>query len=41
MSDISPHDVLTATSAATWNDQTHQIQVTGAPTAVIHTGPGK
>jgi hypothetical protein len=34
-------DVLTATSAATWNDQTHQIQVTGAPTAVIHTGSGK
>lgn len=34
-------DVLTATAGATWNDSTHQMQVTGAPTAVIHTGSGK
>jgi len=34
-------DVMTVTSAATWNDQTHQVQVTGAPTAVIHTAGNK
>lgn len=34
-------DVMTVTAAATWDSRTHTIQVTGAPTAVIHTGPGK
>ena len=30
-------DVMAVTSAATWDSATHQLQVTGAPTAVIHT----
>jgi hypothetical protein len=30
-------DVMTVTSAATWDSSTHQLQVSGAPTAVIHT----
>lgn len=34
-------DVMTVTSAATWNSSTHQIEVTGAPTAVIHTAANK
>lgn len=34
-------DVLTVTAGATWDDVTHTLKVTGAPTAVIHTGPGK
>jgi hypothetical protein len=34
-------DVMTVTSAATWDSTTHTIDVTGAPTAVIHTAAGK
>lgn len=34
-------DVMTVTSAATWDRATHTLKVTGAPTAVIHTGKGK
>ena len=34
-------DVMTVTAGATWDSRTHTLQVTGAPTAVIHTGPGK
>jgi hypothetical protein len=34
-------DVMTVTSAATWDKTTHTITVSGAPTAVIHTAPGK
>lgn len=34
-------DVMTVTSAATWDRSTHTLKVTGAPTAVIHAGPGK
>ena len=34
-------DVMTVTSAATWDRTTHTIVVSGAPTAVIHTAPSK
>ena len=34
-------DVMTVAAGATWNSSTHQLQVTGAPTAVIHTAPTK
>ena len=34
-------DVMTVTSAATWNKATHTIAVSGAPTAVIHTSANK
>jgi hypothetical protein len=34
-------DVMTVTSAATWNKTTHTITVSGAPTAVIHTSANK
>ena len=34
-------DVMTVTSAATWNKATHTITVSGAPTAVIHTAANK
>jgi hypothetical protein len=34
-------DVMTVTSAATWDSATHTIRVLGAPTAVIHTANGK
>jgi hypothetical protein len=34
-------DVMAVTSAATWDASTHQIQVSGAPTAVIHTAGSK
>lgn len=32
-------NVLTVTGAAEWNEATHSLKVTGAPTAAIHTGP--
>lgn len=32
-------NVLTVTGAAEWNAATHQLKVTGAPTAAIHTAP--
>ena len=32
--------VMTVTSAATWDSATHTLKVTGAPTAVIHTAHG-
>jgi len=32
-------DVLTAAAGAEWNAATHQVSVTGAPTAAIHTVP--
>jgi hypothetical protein len=34
-------DVMTVTSAATWDRATHSLKVTGAPTAVIHTATSK
>lgn len=34
-------NVMTVTSAATWDRATHTLKVTGAPTAVIHAAPGK
>jgi hypothetical protein len=34
-------DVMTVTSAATWDSTTHTLKVIGAPTAVIHTASGK
>jgi hypothetical protein len=34
-------DVMTVTSAATWDRATHTLKVTGAPTAVIHTATNK
>jgi len=34
-------DVMTVTSAATWDSATHTLKVIGAPTAVIHTASGK
>lgn len=34
-------DVMTVTSAATWDSSTHSLKVTGAPTAVIHTATNK
>ena len=34
-------DVMTVTSAATWNSTTHTLKVVGAPTAVIHTSSSK
>lgn len=34
-------DVMTVTSAATWDRATHSLNVTGAPTAVIHTAANK
>jgi hypothetical protein len=34
-------DVMTVTSAATWDSATHQLKVIGAPTAVIHTASRK
>ena len=34
-------DVMTVTSAATWDSATHTLKVTGAPTAVIHTAKNK
>lgn len=34
-------DVMTVTSAATWDRATHSLKVTGAPTAVIHTATNK
>jgi hypothetical protein len=34
-------DVMTVTSAATWDKTTHTLTVSGAPTAVIHTAPAK
>lgn len=34
-------DVMTVTANAEWNAATHSVKVTGAPTAAIHTAPGK
>lgn len=34
-------DVMTVTSAATWDRGTHTLNVTGAPTSVIHTSTNK
>jgi len=34
-------DVMTVTSAATWDSTTHTLKVVGAPTAVIHTSKNK
>ena len=34
-------DVMSVTSAATWDSTTHTIVVSGAPTAVIHTSANK
>jgi len=34
-------DVMTVTSAATWDSTTHTVKVIGAPTAVIHTAKNK
>ena len=34
-------DVMTVAAGAEWNTSTHSLDVTGAPTAAIHTGPGK
>jgi hypothetical protein len=34
-------DVMSVTSAATWDTSTHTIKVIGAPTAVIHTAANK
>ena len=34
-------DVMTVTSAATWDATTHTLKVLGAPTAVIHTASGR
>ena len=33
-------DVMTVASGATWNYAKHSANVTGAPTAVVHTKPG-
>lgn len=33
-------DVMTVTAAAVWNPAKHQVEVTGAPTAVIHDAHG-
>lgn len=34
-------DVMTVAAAAEWNAATHSLKVIGAPTAAIHTAPGK
>lgn len=34
-------DVMTVTAAAQWDQATHSVKVVGAPTAAVHTAPGK
>jgi hypothetical protein len=34
-------NVMTVTAGAVWDHATHQVTVTGAPTATVHTGKGK
>lgn len=34
-------NVLTVSAGAEWDESTHSVKVTGAPTAAVHTKPGK